>query len=67
MRRTQTWFEWQDQENLFPLSNEDPKKQEELLEEIKQIVAGTHYSVLTQDPKVKRKTKKKTRIEKGST
>jgi hypothetical protein len=39
------------------LSNKKHKKQEEILDQIKEIVAGTHSSVSIQAPKVKHKTK----------
>jgi hypothetical protein len=41
------------------LSSKDPKNQEEMLEQIKQVVAGTHFAVPIQAPEVKKKNKRK--------
>jgi hypothetical protein len=42
---------------VVALSSKDPKNQEEMLAQIKQVVAGTHFAVPIQAPEVKTKTK----------
>jgi hypothetical protein len=42
---------------VVALSSKDPKHQEEMLDKIKQVVAGTHLAVPIQAPEVKTKTK----------
>ncbi|PLW38497.1 hypothetical protein PCANC_12481 [Puccinia coronata f. sp. avenae] len=49
------------------LTQEEPQALEKIICQLHQIVAGTHYAVLIQDPKVKRKTKGRPALKKAQT